>query len=196
MVAPSPRAGQTTYNGSVVMFRVYRAEQYTFPDAYTEPVLVVYVESLRGQTYVEAMTFMDSRVAVPAESRIDKPIDMVVISTERTTTKNGTSRGVGHQYTPLTPDQFPDQITELVQAYNALPGSYTVPNVEFCIHTTPGFTRVTLTSATHVWVVTLQTGCNAQVQVSLDGRALDGTLDPTGWLDAVQRVIGKLPTIR
>lgn len=178
--------------------RLYASVANPNPDAYAPPQLLVTAEALPDGTYLEVAGYTDARFGVPAQFRIEEPIGTVMISTERTTTKNGKPWTTGQQLTPLDQAHFHDQISQLVNAYNALPGSYTVPPMmnRRCAAAVPGYTRVDFYTGTGlIWEVTLPNGCAAQVQVTTNGETLDGTLDPTGWLGTVQDVIAQLPQL-
>ena len=170
--------------------QIYQALTADDPTAYTVPVLFVRVQSLKGRTYLEAATFIDAYRSVPQDVRIGEQVTAVRIEGVSTSTAYlGPSASPAPPVT-LTQPQDADLISQLVQAFNALPGSLQANGIHPCPPPLPAPAVVTFTGEDgRVWIATLGTDCNEEIQVSVDGKLADLTLSPVGWLSTLQGVV-------
>ncbi len=184
--------GSSSMDGTTTWERSYEIPGHPVYVAYSSPQLDVAFESVDGRTYLEVISYETARYVVPGRFRIDEPITSARI--DRTKTTGGSATPVVTQLAPVTlrPPQGAQRLARLVEAYNGLPGTYTVPMASSCpaIRATVKAT-VTFTSASgHVWVAEAESGCASAVQVSADGASWDRRLDGSAWFSAVDAALG------
>lgn len=199
-LAANPPPGMTTNGSSSGAVRgnetsyaqIYQSLESDDPAAYTAPALVVNVQTLKGRTYLEAVTFIDAHYAVPEGLRIGERVTSVRIEGVSASARFLGASAPAAPAVMLTQPQDAGLISELVQAYDALPGGLQVNLPHPCPPPRSAPAVVTFTGESgRVWVATLGTDCNDEVQVSVDGKPAYLPLSSQGWLSTLQTVVAQ-----
>ena len=135
---------------------------------------------------LRADTFLAARYAVSERHRITDDVVAVRINRIRPPSP-GINEGSGAlPPVELNAPEDAAQIGRLVDSFNRLYGSVTVPNVMSCPQSPPGKDTVTFSTATQggttdTVVAVLEPDCFGQIHMTVNGAPLHITLDPGRW---------------
>jgi hypothetical protein len=165
------------------------------PAAYTGPSLLVQFKQFGDHTIVRADTFLAARYAVSPQHRIAGEVTAVQIVRVRPAKPFGSGDGGPLPTVRLEALADAAQISELVDAYNGLYGSWTEGGFLSCPF--PGDPRPEDTVTFFVRnddgtdstvVAKTELACWGQLQATVDGSRLDVTLDPGDFPQTVDQI--------